>query len=91
MDPNWRIQYILTTRRQRADLARAEQDMLLKQLKASRPAAIKPGRFYGFLSGLGALMVALGVRLQSRFDPEPISAGTFLSAEPGSLKTNNPC
>ena len=91
MDPNWRIQYILTTRRQRADLARAEQDMLLKQLKASRPAAMRPSRVYGFLSGLGALLVALGVRMQSRFGSQPFSANTYLSAEPGSLKTNNPC
>ena len=91
MDPNWRIQYILTTRRQRADLARAEQEMLLKQLKASRPEAIKPNRVYGFLSSLGALLVALGVRLQSRFGPQPFSASTYLSAEPASLKTNNPC
>jgi len=91
MDPNWHIQYILTTRRQRADIARAEQDMLLKQLKASSVTVIKPNRFYRFLSSLGALLVVVGVRLQSRFTPQPFSANTYLSAEPGSLKTNNPC
>ena len=91
MDPIWHIQYILTTRRQRADVARAEQEMLLKQLSHSGLAAIKPNRVYGFLSSLGALMVVLGVRLQTRFNPQPFSANTYLSAEPGSLKTNNPC
>ncbi len=91
MDPNWHFQYILATRRQRADRTRAEQEMLLKQLKASKPAAIKPNRVYGLMSSLGVLMVALGVRLQSRFNPQPFSANTYLPAEASSLKTNNPC